>query len=91
MQGQGFCTCVISSVIVAWFLRLIKESSVAQTGPTGRDQSSVWGWRISIRIYVLKVQRIENIPISRMEYFIWVYVDVQYMTARGDVSFLGPR
>ncbi len=43
---------------------------MAQTGPTGRDQSSVWGGRISIRVYVLKVQRIENNPISRTEYFI---------------------
>lgn len=41
---------------------------MAQMDPEGGDQSNVEGRRILIKVYVLRVQRIEN-HISRVEYF----------------------
>lgn len=50
-------------------LRFIRESCVVQIDPKGGDQSSVEGRRILIKVYVLRVQRIENCHILRVEYF----------------------
>lgn len=52
-------------------LRFIRESCVAQMDPKGEDQSSVEGRRILIQVYVLRVERIENHHILRVEYYPW--------------------